>query len=47
MSENCCKNKSPDSHQHVGPTLNLINATQNLMHIDKHGMIGPYSLFGE
>ncbi len=47
MSKNCCKDTSPDSHQHVGPTLNLINATQNLMHVDKYGMTGPYFLIWE
>ncbi len=47
MSKNWCKNKSSDSHQHFGPTLDLINATQNLMHVDWYGMIGPYSLFWE
>ncbi len=46
MSKNWCKNESPDSHQHVGPKLNWIHAMQSLMHVDKYGIIGPYSLFG-
>ncbi len=47
LSKNCCKHTSPYCHRHVGSTLNLINATQSAIPVDKYGMIGPYSLFWE